>query len=175
MRIFQNKYDVVEYGCLFCRSGAEDKVVADVKKTQPNVDAIACKRRRLRRMGGTVMEETVSLFPGYVFLRTCGVIDIQALRLISYVYRLLTDSEGNWQLRGADCDLAELLFKTNGIIGFSKAYYEGATIRICEGFMKGYEGNIIRLNKRAKTAQIALDFRGKRIELWLGYELIERQ
>ena len=86
---------------------------------------------------------------------------------------MLTDGEGCWQLRGADRTIAEKLFSVNGVIGLSKAYYVGDRLRVTEGFLKDYQGSIIRVNRRAGTAQIRIEFDGKMITAWVGFEMLD--
>ena len=90
------------------------------------------------------------------------------------ILRVLCSGDGDWHLAGTDLIMAKALFSEDGVVGFSWAFFEGDRIRIADGFLKQYEGQIIRVNKRAKTAQIRVKFEGKTLSLWLGYELIDR-
>ena len=42
-----------------------------------------------------------------------------------------------------------------------------------EGALKRYEASITRVNHRARTAEVRVDFHGKVLTMWLGFELIE--
>ena len=64
------------YGCLFCRSGVEERIISELKILLPNIQALSPKKIRIRRFANEAVEEIVSLFPGYIFLK-------QVLRLIS--------------------------------------------------------------------------------------------
>lgn len=166
-----------DYGCLFCKSGHEDRLVDEFRIRYPWIKAIAPSKLRHRRMGGKVIEERVILFPGYVFIRVDHdgpEMDVLRTRYHENVLRVLTYEDGRWQLFGADRALVEALFQENGVIGFSKAYMEGERIRILEGFLKQYEGNIVRVNKRAGTAEIRVRLQDKTISTWLGFEWIEK-
>ncbi len=174
MPMERDENNAVEYGCIFCRSGCEDQLKTEMEARFPEMRLIFPKRMRLRRMGGVAFEEAVVLFPGYVFFSTQEEVKTREIMRLNHVYRLLTDPEGKWPLQGADRAFVEMLFSTDGTIGFSKAFYEGDRIRVAEGFLKDYEGNIIKLNKRARTAQIRIEFHGKIITMWLGYELMEK-
>ena len=44
--------------------------------------------------------------------------------------------------------LQKLLFDCGGCVGFSKAHYVGERISISEGFLKGREGDIVRVNRK---------------------------
>lgn len=163
------------YGCVFCQTGREAFVAQTIEKNMEDVSAIVPRKLRLRHLDGVPVEEEVILFPGYVFICLKGKIPIwETLKRQSNVYALLTDVDGEWVLSGSDREIAKLFFEAGGTIGFSKAYYEGNRIRIIDGFLKGYEGSIDKVNHRAKTARVNVLFREKKITMWLGFELIEK-
>ena len=162
-------------GCLFCKTGKEKEVVQQMGLYAPALRAIAPVKLRYRRVGGVALEEKVSLIPGYVFFESSeGELPARLTRLEN-VLRLLTYPDGDWKLTGYDDQFAKMLFKADGVIGFSKAIFdEGNRIHILDGFMKDYEGSIIRVNRRARTAEVSVDFQGKKISMWLGYELLQK-
>lgn len=162
-------------GCLFCRSGRETEVIQRLELLLPDVRWISPAKTRYRRTGGEAREERVTLLPGYIFFQTAEELPVRLIRRPDNVYKVLTYGDGEWRLHGADDLFARMLFETDGVIGMSKAYYdEGDRIRITDGFMKEYEGSIIRVNRRAKTAEIRIPFQDKLLSLWLGFELIEK-
>ena len=176
---------IVYRGCFFCKCGKERDVVRHFRAVFPKDRAIVPTRTRYRRTREAVFEEEVPLLPGYVFFEireegkpapeiTEGIL----LALLDFartdsVLRLLKYTDGDWRLRGFDDQFAEMLIKTGGNIGVSKAYFdEGKRIRITDGFLKDYEGDIVRVNKKTRTAEISVDFQGKKVSMWLGYELM---
>lgn len=173
MRIGESEVNPA-YGCLFCRSGMEKHIALELGNRWPQVDFIVPEKKRIRRKNGNALEESVVLFPGYIFMRTTENIAALPLFCVPNVYRILMDSEKNWKLRGTDRTLAEALFQTGGVVGLSKAYYDGDRIRIVDGFLKEYEGQILRVNHRRKTAQICVMIEEKEMMIWLGFELIDK-
>ena len=162
------------YGCLFCRSGKEQKIIRELVQIAPEVDAISPMKVRIRRSRGCSREELVTLFPGYVFFRAAeGAPDMSRFVRLEDVLRLLTYTDGEWRLAGSDEAIARMFFGGDGIVGLSKAYYEGDRIRVTEGTLKRYEDSITRVNHRARTAEVKVDFHGKILTMWLGFELIE--
>lgn len=172
-------------GCFFCKSGKENDVVRHFKVVFPEEKAIAPTRTRYRRTRDTAIEEQVPLLPGYVFfeIREEGtqapeildeiLIALQSFSHTDSVLKLLKYTDGDWRLRGFDNQFAEMLLKMDGNIGVSQAYFdEGKRIRILDGFLKDYEGSIVRVNKKARTVEVGLDFQGKKVSMWLGYELV---
>ena len=162
------------YGCLFCRTGREKRIADEIEAEIVDIRVLFAQKLRRRRQGHISVEESVPLFPGYLFFRTGDELDARKLSRHMDVYKLLRDGQGVWQLRGEDLALAKELFRSDGVVGFSKAYYEGDRIRITDGPLKAYEGRIIRVNRRSQTAQIALGMDGREVTVWLGFELIER-
>ena len=163
------------YGCLFCKVGAEKAVAKDITDETLGVLAIVPERLRYRRNRGIATEETATLFPGYVFFETDDP-EYRARELNKRrdVYRVLMTSEGEWKLSGSDRQFAERFFETNGVIGFSRVYKENDRIRVLDGYLKENEGKIIRVNMRARTAQVKVRFCDKDLEMWVGFELIEK-
>lgn len=161
------------YGCLFCRTGNEKQLAETLQRDNPGLRIFAAEKLRRRRQGKTCINETIMLFPGYLFFLADAGFNVYEFNKRQDVFRVLHDGNGRWQLRGEDETFARELFVQNGVIGFSKAYFEGNRIRIVDGMLKACEGRILRVNKRAQTAQVSLGVGGQEITAWLGYELIE--
>lgn len=160
------------YGCLFCKTGAEARLAETLMQRDAEVRAIVPMKKRVRRSGGKATDELVVLFPGYLFFAAYGDFKAYTLARNDDAYRLLLTDKDDWRLMGRDRELVKSFFDNGGIIDLSKAYYEGGRIRIIDGFLKDYEGQIIRVNRRNRTAQIKLDISGSATTLWLGFELI---
>lgn len=172
-------------GCFFCKSGKEEAVVQRFRTMLPNGKAVAPTRIRHRRTGDTTIEERVFLLPGYVFFE----IDAEtatgermqvfqnALQALSHgdsVLKLLRYSDDDWRLHGPDDQFAKMLLSIDGDINVSHAYFdEGRRIRILDGFLKDYEGSIVRVNKKNRTVEINVAFQQKKVSMWLGYEMVE--
>ena len=173
-------------GCFFCKSGKEADVVRHFKAVFPKDMAVAPTRTRYRRTREGAIEERAPLLPGYVFfeIREAGtqapeIVDevlsaLQSFARADSVLRLLKYTDGDWRLRGFDDRFAKMLLNTGGNIGLSQAWFdEGRRIRIVDGFLKDYEGSIVRVNRKAKTVEVGVNLQGKRVSMWLGYELVE--
>ncbi|MBE5774502.1 MAG: hypothetical protein E7337_11300 [Clostridiales bacterium] len=173
-------------GCFFCKSGKEAEVIRRFETTFPNGEAVSPTRTRIRRTRDAAIEERVPLLPGYVFFQITeqdpeapGIIDAILLALLEFsridgVLKLLRYSDGTWRLHGADKLFAEMLFKTGGNIDLSQACFDrGNRIRILDGFLKNYEGNITNVNRKKKTVEVTVNLQEKKVIMWLGYELVE--
>lgn len=176
----------ISRGCFFCKSGKEADVVNHFKTAFPNGAAISPTRTRIRRVHDAAKEERVLLLPGYVFFQIVekepeapGGTDALLMALLRFskidsVLKLLRYSDGTWRLLDADDLFAETLFRTEGNIGLSQAYFDrGNRIRILDGFLKDYEGHITNVNRKKKTVEVTIDLQEKKAIMWLGYELVE--
>lgn len=174
--------EAIQRGCLFCRTGKEAEVIQRFKRCFLDGRALTPTRTRYRRRSGTAIEERVPLLPGYVFFEikesaedlTETELALRQFVRTDGVIKLLKYTDGCWQLHGFDDQFAKLLFNGHENIGLSQAWFdEGKRIRILSGFLKDYEGAISRVNKKKKTVEIQIDLQGKKVSLWLGYELVE--
>ena len=118
------------YGCLFCRTGREETTANELKRLFPEIEIIVPVKSRYWRHGGVAREEHVGLFPGYIFFQVDNAFDVFVFAKCNNVYSLLKAPSGDWKIRNEDRKIVEKLFASKGVIGFSKAYFEGNRIRI---------------------------------------------
>ena len=111
-----------------------------------------------------------ALFPGYVFMETekleCST--IESLKKVNGFYHFLADNSAPQKLEGSDLTYYST-FRNNGeIMGISRARFdENQRIKIVEGPLLGFEGKIIRVNKRCQRVTVEIDILGgsKRVDL----------
>ena len=100
------------------------------------------------RNGATFTE---ALFPGYVFMETQNLerATIETLKKVNGFYHFLADNSAPQKLEGSDLTYYST-FRNNGeIMGISRARFdENQRIKIVDGPLLGFEGKIIRVNKR---------------------------
>lgn len=162
------------YGCLFCTTGKERLVSRGIETACPGVRTLIARQEKHKTVQGKKIRETVLLLPGYVFFRAECSAEPYATFPREHVLRLLTTGENRqWQLAGEDEKFAAWLFQCDGLLGFSKAYKEQDRIRIVSGPLKDLEGQILRIDRRGRSGQVALEFNGRRVKVWLGFELID--
>lgn len=130
------------------------------------------------------------MLPGYVFFEipTCEHhlvsekdagrvpldVALQDVIKVDCILKLLRYLDGRWQLNGFDDQFARMLFEAGGNIGISQAFFDqGNRIRILDGFLKDYEGSISRVNRKRRVVEVKVDLHGKKVSMWLGYELVE--
>ena len=161
-------------GCLYCYGDNIDRAMEVFHGFYPDIRLVYPMRMRRHYFHAdkTFVDEPVPLLPGYLFFETDHDLPEEKLARSSYLLRLLTYTDGEWELHGVDDRFARMILNIDGSIGISKAYFdENKRIRILDGFLKDYEDSIIRVNRKSKTAEICIDFQGKTRSMKLGYEL----
>ncbi|GAB6391893.1 MAG: transcription antitermination protein NusG [Treponematales bacterium] len=159
--------------CLFCETGREAKVEDFLNEAGYRVITSLAMQGVIRR--GKLVREPRALLPGYVFFENDREPDEKTLKANKYVYRLLRYDDGAAHLRGKDLDFIRLLFARNGVFGVSKAIQVGSRIKILDGPLKDYEGDIVRLNRRRQNAEVRIESEGFIHTVWLSYEVIEKK
>lgn len=161
------------YGCLFCKTGKEKIVAENVTGSSVDVRAVTMRQMKYKSSHGEkCVEEEVAL-KGYVFFEAPVGMKPSEVFPKQHIIRILYSESGNWHLYGFDRRFAEWLFQQQGVLGISKAYREGAKVRIHSGPLKALEGKIRRIDKRGRACQVILDFLNKKITMWLGFEWID--
>ena len=193
--VIQSMTDNKCRGCFFCRNGKEAEVVQRFHATFPDSRAIFPTCTRYWRAKKEAVEYQVPLMPGYVFFEMdASQTDVpspqvddryQYLQSIdaslvdfsrsAHVLKLLRYANDGWRLQGSDDAFVQTLCSVEGNIGISQARFdEGDRIRILNGFLKDYEGCITRVNRKARTVEVSIDFHEKKVRMWLGYELVSK-
>lgn len=163
------------YGCVFCVTGKEETAAKCIEVSTSGVRATPVRQIKRKTVGGhTSLIEQIA-FPGYVFLEVEH--DSEPLYLLprENINALLMTPSSNWKLSGDDERFAKWLFSLNGLITLSKAFMEGERVRIVKGPLKDLEGYIKRIDKRNRSGQVMLMFNNRTVNVWLGYEMIEKE
>jgi len=157
--------------CLFCETGREPDVENFLAERGFAVITSLVERNVARR--GEVTREPRPLIPGYVFFESDAEPDWKSMKKeCAYVYYPLRYSDASTALRGEDAAFVYWL-RREGVIGISKAVRVGTKIRIVEGPLKRYEGNIVTVNSRQKCVEVRIAGEGIVNTMWLSYEVIE--
>ena len=161
------------FGCLFCATGKEWAVAERVSASNLVLRAVTARQEKYKSNNGKKFRMESVIFPGYVFFEAAnGAQPLRGLRQIEGVIRVLTVDGSQWKLTGNDAAFAQYLFEYDGLLGFSKAYQDGDKIRIISGPLKDMEGLIRRIDKRGRSGQVVLNFNGRQVPVWLGFDLI---
>ncbi len=158
--------------CLFCQTTRCGSIASLLSK-EAGCRAIAPKLVQRKWVKGACVEEVRDLLPGYVFVYThepLGTFD--GLRGPDGVLHLLGRSEDGYRLQGEDERFARMLYENGGVIGILQAYEAGDRIRLQAASLPGYEGEVVKVDRRKGRAQVLIRFDEKEIKLWVGFDLI---
>lgn len=163
----------IAYGCLFCQTGKEQTVADRLQSVCPEVRAVTARQEKFRSFQGKKMKVEAIILPSYVFFQAPADIEPATCFPRENMTRLLTMDGKEWQLTNSDERFVRWLFAYDGLLGFSKAYQVGKRIRIVSGPLKDMEGQILRVDRRGRSGQVMLEFNGRKVPVWLGFDLID--
>lgn len=164
--------DDLAYGCLFCRTGSERMIAELINAQIDDISAAIPIKIRKRYHDGECQTEKVLLLPGYVLFKSKPEAKVKQLEEITHVHRILKYADASWILKGLDLEFAAFFFESSEI-EYSKAEFVDGHIHFIDGFLKGHDDDVVRLNKRMKTAEVKLGICDSNI--WIGYEEVERK
>lgn len=115
------------------------------------------KKQMKSRAGSSFLEP---LFPGYIFMETekLEYSSIDLLKKINGFYHFLFNNVSPQRIQGEDLEYYSAFRKNGEILGLSKVSFdENQRIVIVDGPLKGFEGKIIRVNRRCQRVTISID------------------
>lgn len=130
------------------------------------------------RKGGKPVKIQSSVFPGYLFIQypddTLSSELVQAIRKTKYFLRILPSTDNIQSLCSRDSEIIRHFISFGREIGNSRVIFdENRKIRVIDGPLAGYEGNIVKVNRRKRRATIQLDICNSQMTIILGFEILE--
>ena len=125
-------------------------------------------KKQMRARNGSSFVEP--LFPGYIFMETENLerASVEALKKVKGFYHFLFDNANPQKLNGNDLAYYSSFRQGGEVLGISRARFdENQRIKIIEGPLTGFEGKIIRVNRRCKRVTVEIDLFGysKKVDL----------
>lgn len=113
------------------------------------------------------------LFPGYVFLETNQILEIQQglWRIPSYKRILGKDEDEIHAITEHEKRRLCLLMNSNGVIEASYGYKDSEQVEVTRGALVGHEAEIRRIDRHKRMATVELQLLGKSVKMNLGLEL----
>lgn len=159
--------------CLFCNT-VKSALVAMAIRQKFGYIAFSPKIVQRKWIKGTCHEEIKDYLPGYVFVYTEEPITrFREMWQMEGLLRFLGRRETQYQLEGDDWRFAQMLYAHDGVIGIMKTYKEGDRVKLAQGAMGDFQGEIIKLDRRKGRALLRYNFDGNIMNVWVGYEMIE--
>lgn len=171
------------YFCLNCFAGKEEKVREAAEKCIETAGAgdfqvwFPLKQNREKRNGVFEMKDR-PLFPGYLFIWWDGtdetVFPFREVQSINGAVRFLRYESGSRALMGTDLAYAEWIHLNRGVIRESKVRLrEGQRLQIVEGPLKGFDGNVTKVDKHGRRIKVRFDLGGLISEVSFSVEFLE--
>ncbi len=157
--------------CLFCET-AKCRCVASTIRHEMGCTAISPRQVQHTWSRGKAVDIEHDLLPGYVFVYADEPLDIHRVRSVQGVIRCLCTADKQYELTGNDEKFALMLLRTNGVIGKTKVYEEGQTIRIGKGAFEGLETKILKVNRQKHRMQIEIPFANTLVKTWVEFDIV---
>ena len=155
--------------CVSCVTGAEHTVCDEIQKSI-GIPAFYPTWVRELRIKDRFAERAESMLPGYVFVYPNSLSCIGQIARMEKVLRVLQYGDGSCSLYGEDLAFASWILEQQGQVGLSRAMMVGDRMVIIDGPMKHYEGQIKRIDKHNRYAQIKIAFEGMTRTVQLGFQ-----
>ncbi|GHU77809.1 hypothetical protein FACS189462_0670 [Spirochaetia bacterium] len=168
-----SKMDKEAFFCIFCKTGNETAVETFLRELGYTVISSLSERNIVKN--GKMIKENRHIIPGYVFFSNNGEPDWDKIMDCKYVHYPLKYSDNTKQMREYDMKFVQWLIRHNDGIKISKVIQIGTKIKIIDGPLKEYEGNIIKVNKRQKCVAVKINTEGIINTIWLSYEYIKEK
>ena len=161
--------------------GEEEKTADMIRKRLPSYCMEECfipKRERMKKFRGNWNRVEEVLFRGYVFVISRQPEDLyQELQRIPVLTKILGREKNYFlPLNKEEEELIQGLGDEKHKTSVSKVeVVEGKSIRIVEGPLKGYVGNIVKVNLHRREVMIRVEFMKRSLELYMGIEMIDSE
>ena len=153
--------------CLFCETQRCEDIAEYLQRTT-GYRCLSPQIIQRKWVKGVALEERHRWLPGYVFIYTEQPI-FPRFRAPGVIRCL-----GNDELIGRDLEVAEMIYRRDGIIGKIRLAEVGDRCQVADPAWEGLHGTVIKLDRGRKRCCVEFQFDGIRRNVWLGYELVER-
>ncbi|MEN6470746.1 MAG: hypothetical protein ABFC62_04685 [Clostridiaceae bacterium] len=158
--------------CTSCDAGSESALRGDLTRQFPGALALYPVFDREELKNGKWVVKTRPLLPGYVFLYSQTPIaphefyrSLRVNRLLGYAGQ----AHSEYALTGEDLDFAQWILSHEGRIGVSRAMLVGDKTVIIDGPLKRYEGEILKIDRRRRSALVAVSVGEMTKSVWLSF------
>lgn len=159
-------------------TGKEDTYIKlwENKKEHLPLKLFWLRKELMIRKNGHTHKSLKSIFPGYLFLEAEEIDPdtFQEFRHIHFFNRFLKADDKIHPLPFDEAKRIYELAKYGKVIGRSKVMYnEDDKIVVIDGPMKGFEGQIVKVDRRKKRAKIRLSLYDNPYTIDLGFDVLE--
>ncbi|MEA5060478.1 MAG: transcription termination/antitermination NusG family protein [Candidatus Pelethousia sp.] len=164
--------------CVSCDAGSENVLKSDLERQLQNTCVLFPLIDREELKNGVWTIKTRPLLPGYVFIYSREPIEPHAFYHCQRVNRLLGYAESEhseYILSGGDLDFAQWVLCYEGHISVSRAMLVGDKTQVIDGPLKAYEGEILKIDRRHRSALVAVKVGEMTKNVWLSFHWMTLQ
>lgn len=167
--------DQVYAYCLFCDT-LRCRTIATELSRIPGCICICPQIIQYKWVQGRPTEEIHDWLPGYLFLYTEEETDLYLIRQkVSGIIRYLGEAETHFQLNGEDLRFATMLRENGGVLGKVTLAEIGDRVHVKDPVWENLHGTVVKLDRHRKRCCVSFPFDGKERNVWVGYEMVERE
>lgn len=163
---------------LHCPKGNETEIVHSCKQHIPQdilTDAFTLTYRCLKKRQGVWQQESMPLFPEYVFLESQEEASLsKALERFRTVVHVLEDADKLSSVCPGEEEMLKTLCSSSHEIKLSRGYIRGSETHVTEGPLQGYEKLIKKIDRHRRLAWLELPILGDARRVKAGLEIYEK-
>ncbi|GMO23216.1 MAG: antiterminator LoaP [Termitinemataceae bacterium] len=171
----------MKYYAIQVKTRSEEKFIKIFQCEHPEVAAAMYfpKREVIEKRMGKKEHKILPVFPGYLFIEIADDVDIHqyhwTFRKTDGFFRFLKSNQNISRFSGHDLEIIlHFIKRPSSLAGISKVFFnENDRIVVVSGAMAGFEGKIVKINKRKGRAKVNLDLCGENFAFDLSFETIE--
>lgn len=159
-------------------SGEEHRIIQQCKK---QIDSECCRDIfvpryvQKKRYDGQWHEKKKILFPGYVFIDTEDIEPfVRKLSQINGLTKLLRNADEIAPISDEEHRYLLDMMDDDYVVQISVGYLIGDQICITQGALKDYTGYIAKIDRHRRTAELMVDFFGRKTKVQVGLEIIKK-
>ncbi|MCI8724975.1 MAG: antiterminator LoaP [Hungatella sp.] len=158
--------------------GQEEKtaeMIRNIVKSDFIEECFIPKRERLKKFQGSWNKVEEILFHGYVFVVSKESEEMyKELKQVPKLTKLLgRETDYFFALSDDDKELVERFGNREHKTSLSRVMVrEGNQIQVIDGPLKGYVGNIVKINLHKREVIVRVEFMERRMELKMGIEMV---
>jgi len=165
-----------EWYVLQVRTGEEAAIRDYIKRKLPGINALAPQREMKERKDGKWKIRIRTLFKGYVFVNcNMAVEEYYMLNNITGVISILKGAASSpTPVPEEEMCFVLRLTKDDDLVGITDIVLVGDKVKVASGVLEGYEGQIIKVDKRHFRAKVKFSLMGQEKVIELGIKLVEK-
>lgn len=131
--------------------------------------------RRQKKFKGEMRTVTAVLYPGYLFCETEEPeVLFEKLKGVREMTKLLRVEEDILPVSEREADTLYRLFGREHVVEVSVGYLEGQQVRILQGPMEHFVGQIRKIDRHKRIAVVETEFMGRITRITVGLEIIDK-